>query len=213
MFTGIIEEVGKVTQMLHSAGSAHFTVECRLITESMKKGDSVSVNGVCQTITEFSHSSISFTSVEETLKKTSLGMLRMGSFVNLERALTPVSRMGGHFVLGHIDCTGSVKSIKKLQGSVLLTVAYPEEFDKFVVASGSVTINGISLTIASAADNSLTVSVIPFTGSETTILNMQPEDSVNLEFDILAKYLLKAYFLKDGKQSKISLQWLQGLGY
>lgn len=191
MFTGIIEEIGTIKSIQSNGLSRKITVQAGKIFNDLKIDDSVSVNGVCQTVTEIKDNSFSFISVEETIRKTNFLKLSAGRKVNLERALTLNTRLGGHLVQGHVDCTGTVNSIQKENAAVNLWISYPSEFNKFLVNTGSITINGISLTSAKVESVRFLVSIIPHTWQNTVLYETKIGDLVNLEFDILGKYIDK----------------------
>ncbi len=191
MFTGLVEEIGKVQKVQSIGGGRRFTVEAKKIFDDLKIDDSVAINGVCQTVTEINGNSFSFVAVEETLLKTTLIELRSGSFVNLERALRPVDRLGGHIVQGHVDCIGTITKTKSLATAVLLWVKFPKEFEKYVVSTGSICIDGVSLTTARVQANVFMVSIIPHTWEKTILKEYSVGTKVNLEFDIVGKYIEK----------------------
>jgi riboflavin synthase len=212
MFTGIIETIGTITRKEAREGAFRFGISARDITHRCKRGDSVSVNGVCQTIVEIEDEAFHFDTIEETLKKTAMGGLRQGERVNLELALRADSRLGGHFVLGHVDCVGTIDSIVAHSTERLITVRFPDGYASLVVPVGSIAIDGISLTVASVAGNTLTTAIIPHTFEHTVLNERRSGDRVNLEFDILGKYVLKMIARGEPK-SKITEEWLKGLGY
>ncbi len=191
MFTGLIEEIGKVQKVQPIGGGQKFTIEAKKIFEDLKIDDSVAINGVCQTVTEINRNSFSFVAVEETLLKTTLSDLRTGSAVNLERALRPIDRMGGHIVQGHVDCIGIITKIERLATAVLLWIQFPKEFEKYVVRTGSICIDGVSLTTARIQSNVFMVSIIPHTLEKTILKEYTIGTKVNLEFDIIGKYVEK----------------------
>lgn len=188
MFTGIIEETGTVISVQKSAKFARLLIKAELIFEDIKLGDSIAVNGVCLTVTDFSHNTFSADVMHETLIRSGLGELSAGSRVNLERAMQANGRFGGHIVSGHIDGTGQIVKIERDDNNVWITVSAPESIMKYIVEKGSVTIDGISLTIAGLTQKSFVVSVIPHTGKATTLLDKRPGEVVNLENDIIDKY-------------------------
>ncbi len=211
MFTGLVEEIGIIKSIQNTGGGKRISVECTHILNDSKIDDSISINGVCQTIVKMNSNSFEFDSVEETLKKTTIGFWKANQRVNLERALTLSSRLGGHIVMGHVDTTGIVNRIEKLSSSVLYEISYPEEFSKYVITHGSITIDGTSLTIANSQTGSLIVSIIPHTLSQTIITDLRNGDKVNLEFDVLGKYVEKLLTTKDRKG--LTFDRLQELGY
>ena len=191
MFTGIIEEVGTVQQIRMGAASCVLTVAAEKILTDVHIGDSIAVNGTCLTVCEFHAKQFSADVMPETMRRTNLGKLSPGSRVNLERAMPANGRFGGHIVSGHIDGTGTVKSLKREDNAVWVTVAADSALLRYIVEKGSIAIEGISLTVAGVTAQDFAVSVIPHTGAETTLLTRKPGDTVNLECDIIAKYVEK----------------------
>ncbi len=187
MFTGLVEDVGIVRVMQMDADSIHFEIQTTL--SDIEVDDSVSVAGVCLTATSVGPDSFTSTAIAETLSKTILGTLTVGSKVNLERAMQLGDRLGGHLVLGHIDCTGTITSIEKNQQGIEVFVAFPREFRKWLVPVGSVTVNGVSLTVADLTDTTFKVALIPHTLQSTTLGLLAANDMVNLEFDMMAKHV------------------------
>lgn len=188
MFTGIIEERGIVAE----SSSLAVTIDCSKVLAGTNEGDSISVNGVCLTVTELSPGSFKAHVMPETSGRSSIQSIKRGGAVNLERAVAAGARMGGHFVSGHVDCTGTVTGIKKSQGETRLRISFPGEFSGLVVEKGSVAIDGASLTVAETGSCSLTVALTPFTLDATTLGTKKTGARVNLEFDMLAKYVIKS---------------------
>jgi riboflavin synthase len=184
MFTGIVEEVGKV---ISSAGG--LKIAAAGVLDGMQKGDSMAVNGVCLTITALDNKSFSAEVMPETLDKTNLGLLRPGDGVNLERPLTPNSRLGGHFVQGHIDDTARLSSIDRRGESLLLRFDAPPRLIPYIVEKGFIAVDGVSLTVVSRENSSFQVSIVGYTRENTTLGNRGVGDVVNLEVDIIAKYV------------------------
>lgn len=191
MFTGIIEEIGTIDSIRKGSQSAVLGIRCKKVLEGTKIGDSIAVNGVCLTVTAMSGHGYTADVMAETLARSSLGQLSKGSRVNLERAMAADGRFGGHMVAGHIDGTGNVKEIRKDETAVWYTIGADEHILKYVVEKGSVAIDGISLTVAGVTGSDLTVSVIPHTQGETNLSDRRIGDSVNLECDIIGKYIEK----------------------
>lgn len=189
MFTGIIEELGTVAGLEDQGDAVRLTVQGPLVTSDAGLGDSISVNGCCLTVAEKDGESFTADVMRMTLDKTSLGTLEVGSRVNLERACTPQTRLGGHIVQGHVDTTGSL--VRRTPGEhwELVEVTLPADWAKYVVLHGSITVDGISLTVAELNDDSFVVSLIPETLARTTLGFKQPGDPVNLEVDIIAKHV------------------------
>ncbi len=185
MFTGIVEEMGKITSILQGNHSAVLAIEASKVLEGSRVGDSIAVNGVCLTVTWIGSGEFKADVMAETLRRSSLGSLSRGGQVNLERAMAAGGRFGGHIVSGHIDGTGTIASMKKEGNAVWVTVDAGEQLLKYIVEEGSIAIDGISLTVASVTESGFSVSLIPHTGSETTLLQRKPGDIVNLENDVI----------------------------
>lgn len=196
MFTGLVEEKGEVKQKIRTGDGFQFVIHASKIMEDIDVGSSISVNGCCLTVVKKKHNSISVDTIEETLKKTNLGTLEIGDLVNLERPLKADARLGGHFVLGHIDTTGKVLKIDELSNSHFITISFPEEFSRYLIYVGSVAIDGVSMTVAKLERNTFSVGVIPFTWQETIFSRMKVGDLVNLEFDVLGKYVERIMSIK-----------------
>ncbi|MFC1692992.1 riboflavin synthase [Candidatus Latescibacterota bacterium] len=209
MFTGLIEEAGTIRSVSRRGTMIDFTIEARSILEDVKIGDSIAVSGVCLTVTSLGDTSFSVQSVEETLKRTTLARLRAGSMVNLERSLRLGDRLGGHLVQGHIDGTGRIVSMRKLDGNAIIAIAPQPGLDRYIAEKGSITVDGISLTVTHAKKGEFGISIIPHTLKETTLGIARVGDSVNLETDIIAKYVEK---LISGDRS-LTLDNLKDLGF
>ncbi len=213
MFTGIIEELGVVESIQVGGNSGRLRVRAPLVCSDLHAGDSVSVNGVCLTAVELQGASFEADASPETLSRSSLASLKRGGIVNLERALLPTSRLGGHIVQGHVDATGEVVAAQPVgDGNWQLNVRYPAELDRYLVSKGSVSVDGISLTIAALEGGVFSVAVIPHTWEHTNLSARRPGDVVNLETDILAKYVEK---LLAGAPAtpKLSVERLLEMGY
>lgn len=189
MFTGIIEETGKIESVANGNKSAIITIIADKMLKGTKIGDSIAVNGVCLTVTSISGNKFTADVMAETIRRSSLGTLKHGSKVNLERAMAADGRFGGHIVSGHIDGTGVIRSLEREDNAVWVEIETPDKLLKYIVEKGSIAIDGISLTVAKLTDDSFSVSVIPHTGEETTLLAKKPGDIVNLENDIVGKYV------------------------
>lgn len=214
MFTGIVEETGKIKSFNVLLNGAKLVVECKKILSDINIGDSICVNGVCQTVIEYTDSSFTVMLSDETLNITNFSSVEQGDYVNLERALTLNTRLGGHIVSGHIDCIGKLISVEKLSNFYNLRFEIPFEMTKYVVYKGSITINGISLTVSEIKDNMFTVAIIPHTYQNTVLKYLKQGDSVNIETDILAKYVEKLLGLNDNKtNSNISMEFLKENGF
>lgn len=212
MFTGIVEEIGIVKSLEFKANGAKIVIGCQKVVEDVKIGDSIAIDGVCQTVIAFNSSEFSAEISDETLKVTTLGNLKSGNTVNLERALTLSSRLGGHIVSGHVDCMGKFINIEQLSDFYNLQFEIPEEQEKYVVYKGSITINGVSLTVANIVDNIVSVAIIPHTYNNTSLKDLKLGQDVNIETDILGKYVEKFLSAKDNKKG-ISMNFLQENGF
>ena len=190
MFTGIIEAMGKVEDLRREGSNTHFRISSD-ISGQLKVDQSVSHDGVCLTVTKTEGSSHEVTSIAETLQKSSMGSLRKGDLVNLERCMLNNGRFDGHIVQGHVDQTGVVRSIKEVDGSWLLDIAYDPAVGNITVEKGSIAVNGVSLTCFNSRDDSFTVAIIPYTFEHTNFSRLKVDDIVNLEFDIIGKYVKK----------------------
>jgi riboflavin synthase len=189
MFTGLVEETGELLALERSAAGARLTLRAPLITGDIRLGDSVAVNGCCLTVTAHQGETLAFDLLAETLSRTNLGALAAGAPVNLERALCAQARLGGHFVQGHIDTTSRVLAFEQVKADHRLEIALSREFAHYVAFKGSVAIDGISLTVAEVSGASFVVWIIPHTLSVTNLRAKRAGDLVNLEFDLLAKYV------------------------
>ena len=193
MFTGLIEEPGAIKSIKHKGGSVVFTVEGKKTVKSLRIDQSIAVEGVCLTVIKKSTKTFDVQAVEETLKKTTLGKLLPGSLVNLERPLLLSDRLGGHFVLGHVDGLGKVTGLEFRESSWIFRIQVPKKFAHHLVPVGSIAVNGVSLTMAEVKSNIFAVSIIPHTMEVTTFKLLQPGTSVNIEFDILGKYVERLF--------------------
>ncbi len=190
MFNGIVEELGKITSVRDIGGGKELVIACRMAPE-LEVDNSLCVNGVCQTVVRQNNDHVSVQVIEETLSKTSLGDLRSGSMVNLERSLSLSQRIDGHIVQGHVDTTGEVLEVGQEGTNWLYTIGYDPRWRDLVVGRGSIAVDGISLTIAREKQHHFAVAIIPYTYQNTVIKNRRKGDRVNLEFDILGKYVLR----------------------
>ncbi len=212
MFTGIIEEVGRIERISTERGNLRVGIKASEVLSDVKVGDSININGACQTVIETDPVSFTVEAVEETLKKTNLGQLKRNDSVNLERSLRFSDRLGGHLVTGHVDCVGKVKSIFKKNGSFLYEFELPDEYSAYLVEKGSVAVDGISLTVVGAKENSFTVSVIPFTLQNTTLGTKRVGDQVNIETDLIGKYVERITTSKKDR-TEITEEWLKEKGW
>lgn len=204
MFTGIIEEIGTVKQMIPGTVSYRLTVSANKVLEDAKVGDSIATNGICLTVTAIHGSSFDADVMAETVRRTNFASLRAGSRVNLERALTLSSRLGGHIVSGHIDGTGEITDMTREDNAVWVTVSTKPELLRYMIEKGSIAIDGVSLTLAYVDEQCFKVSVIPHTGEETILLKKKPGDTVNLECDLIGKYVEKLMLCKTEEESPSS---------
>jgi riboflavin synthase len=189
MFTGIIEELGSVRSIEERGENARIVISASVVTEGTNHGDSISVNGVCLTALDVHPDSFAADVSRETLLRSTLGSLRPGSPVNLERAVTPATRLGGHIVQGHVDARGRFKGVEDHGESWTVKIGYPKEIARYLVFKGSIAVEGISLTIAGLTGDHFEVAIIPKTWEVTNLSHLQPGDEVNLEVDIIGKYV------------------------
>lgn len=189
MFTGIIEELGRVRAIEKRGEDARIVIAARTVTSGSSDGDSISVNGVCLTALDVQPDSFAADVSKETLLRSTLGNLNAGSAVNLERAVTPATRLGGHIVQGHVDARGRLLGSESHGESWTFRIAYPQEIAQYLVFKGSVAVEGISLTIANLTDDYFEIAVIPKTWEVTNFSQLEPGDEVNLEVDVIAKYV------------------------
>ncbi|MEU1668262.1 riboflavin synthase [Streptomyces sparsogenes] len=189
MFTGIVEELGEIVAVENLGDASRFLVSGPVVTEGAKHGDSIAVNGVCLTVVDLEDGRFSADVMAETLNRSSLGALAVGSRVNLERPMALGGRLGGHLVQGHVDGTGTIVERKPSEHWEIVKISLPADLSRYVVEKGSITVDGISLTVVDAGPDYFTVSLIPTTLALTTLGVKQPGDPVNLEVDVLAKYV------------------------
>lgn len=189
MFTGLIEEMGTIEKIEWLGQGRKFSISGDVIFSDLKVDDSISTNGCCLTVTSVTDKKFTCIAVEETLKKTTLGLFQQGQKVNLERALLPSTRLGGHFVQGHVDTVGEVIGIESLTTSKLFEIQYPINFKKYLIHVGSICVDGTSLTVAELNESSFKVAIIPHTLEKTIFANYKVGSKVNLEFDLLGKYI------------------------
>lgn len=221
MFTGIIEEIGILQSVKKGQKSSVLVIRANHVLKGTKVGDSIAVNGVCLTVTEMGNGSYQADVMAETLRRSNLGELCPGDSLNLERAVQLGGRLGGHIVSGHIDGTGTISEFYKEGNAVVVTVSAEKKILHYIVEKGSIAIDGISLTVASVTDSDFSVSVIPHTGTETILLKKKIGSTVNLECDLIGKYVEKLCMhnrdiedLEDsGKKKELSLEFLQNCGF
>jgi riboflavin synthase len=198
VFSGIVEELAKVVDTSHSDGNLHLWIKCRFI-EECHIDQSIAHNGVCLTIDQITNGLYRITAIEETLNKTNLSSIKAGDFINLERSLTLDNRLDGHLVQGHVDCTVKCLERKELEGSWVYRFDYPSNFSHWIVLKGSICIDGVSLTVSDLSPENFEVSIIPYTYENTRFQNIHTGDYVNIEFDIIGKYVarnMEAYINK-----------------
>ena len=214
MFTGIIEETGRIADIRRHSLSASLTVSCRKIMEDIHLGDSIAVNGICLTVTAFSGSEFTVDVMPETIEKTSLKLLKNGSVVNLERAMPADGRFGGHIVSGHIDGTGTVLEIQENEIAVIYKIGVSKELADGIVEKGSVALDGISLTVIDVTNEYFTVSLIPHTRNVTNMQGKRIGDPINVETDVIGKYVKK--YLKTQEPAsaeRLTLDFLVDKGF
>jgi riboflavin synthase len=199
MFTGLIEEVGEITSVTRKGNSAQITVKARKILKDTKLGDSISTNGVCLTVTEKTSNTFTVDVMPETMNRSNLKNFKYGSKVNLERALRVGDRLDGHMVSGHVDGLGKIANYLKEDNAVWITVEADKSLLKYIIEKGSIAIDGTSLTVAYVDDRSFKVSIIPHTGEATTLLDKKIGDEVNLECDMVGKYIEKFMKFEEDK--------------
>jgi len=197
MFTGLVEETGRLVNKKETGKGFQFTFAAKRILDDLNVSSSISVNGCCLTVVKREGNTFSVDAIEETWKKTNLGKLKLNDRVNLERPLKADARLGGHFVLGHVDTTGTVKDVQELSNSHFMKISFPDNFKKYLIYVGSVSIDGVSMTVAELGDNWFGVGIIPFTWQETVFSDRIIGDKVNLEFDVLGKYVER---IMEGKE-------------
>ena len=191
MFTGIVEEIGAVRTVVSGSEWGSLSIGARQVLEDTRRGDSIAVNGVCLTVTKLGSGTFDADVMAESIRRTNLGDLKSGDRVNLERALRLCDRLGGHIVGGHVDGTGQIRSLVREDNAVWVTIETKPEILKYIIEKGSITIDGISLTVAYVDHEIFKVSIIPHTGEETTLLKKKAGDKVNLENDLIGKYVEK----------------------
>lgn len=217
MFTGIIEEIGKVKSVKSGSQSVSLSIEASKILSDVKLGDSIAVNGVCLTVTSFTSGSFTADVMPESMKRTNLGLLSIGTKVNMERALRVGDRLGGHIVSGHIDGLGEIAETKRDDNAIWVTISTSSKILKYIIEKGSIAIDGISLTIAYVDNKCFKVSIIPHTQDETTLCSLTAGTKVNLENDLTAKYIEKFIYHNEDeskeKKSNISMDMLIENGF
>ena len=215
MFTGIVEETGRIRQILMAGNSGKIRIEARKVLEGTKEGDSIAVNGICLTVTQLLDGKFSADVMHETLNRSALAQLGHGSHVNLERAMAADGRFGGHIVAGHADGIGTVLGTKRDDTAVWYTIGAGPQILRYIVEKGSVTVDGISLTVASVSEKQFSISAIPHTVEQTVLKEKKAGDSVNLETDIIGKYVEKLMqpAVPDAQKSRITKEFLSRYGF
>lgn len=213
MFTGIIEEIGKIEKITAIAGGISIKIKAGKILEDAGVNDSICIDGVCLTVTKFDKYSFWVDAVGATLEKTTFHNIKENVSVNLERSVRLSDRLGGHLVQGHVNGIGTISEIAKLGENYLVKILIPDELEKYLIKEGSIAVDGISLTIADLVGNEIFLSIIPHTWNKTNMKHKLLNDKVNIEIDILAKYIEKLLIKDNNSSSKISEIWLKELGY
>lgn len=213
MFTGIIEEIGKVKSTNQQPNSLVLTIDAKKMLKDIHLGDSIAVNGVCLTVVSFTSSSFTVDVMPETVKATNIQSLQIGSPVNLERAMSANGRFGGHFVSGHVDGTGKIIRKHTKANAVYYDISVSEQISHYCIPKGSITIDGISLTIFGLEHNQVTISIIPHTLEQTTLGFKKENDIVNIENDLIGKYIIHRLSSNTGSKSSITTEFLQQHGF
>jgi riboflavin synthase len=210
MFTGIIQEMGRVRRLTAKAGNLILDIESRKLAPKISIGDSISINGVCQTVISRSNSSLAVEAIKETLDRTNSAALRRGVFVNLELPLSLGDLIHGHLVQGHVDCTGRIAGMRPLDGSTMFWIECPARYQIYLIEKGSVAVDGVSLTVVGTQEDKFSVSVIPHTMNNTVFQHSRIGDRVNLEFDMIAKHIEK---IVSHNKSEITIDFLKEHGF
>lgn len=215
MFTGLVKEIGTIKKVTPNAEGAEIVVTSNILIPSIEIDDSIAINGVCQTATAVSDNSFTVQAVHTTLEKTTLGKLKVGQEINMELALQVSDRLGGHIVQGHVNCVAPISEIVSKGNNYLVSITLPDDVLRYVVEEGSITIDGISLTVAYLQRNKATVSIIPHTFESTILRNKSVGDKVNIEVDVIAKYVerLLSFKRKQSSSSNITEEWLSSKGF
>jgi len=215
MFTGLVEEIGKIISIKKGTNSAQITINARKVIQNVQIGDSIATNGVCLTVTNLTTNSFAVDVMAETMRHSTLYLLNVGDDVNLERALRMGDRLGGHIVSGHIDGVGTITNFTPEDNAVWCTIQASSDILKYIIHKGSIAIDGVSLTVAMVDEKQFKVSIIPHTKQVTTLLHKKPNDVVNLECDMIGKYVEKLVSFKEKQNTKkdISLEFLSLNGF
>ncbi|HEX8398082.1 MAG TPA: riboflavin synthase [Pyrinomonadaceae bacterium] len=212
LFTGIIEELGRVQDLEKNAAGARIVIAAKTVTGDAREGDSIAVNGVCLTALNITKDSFAADVSDETLRRSTIGDLRVGSLINLERAVTPQTRLGGHIVQGHVDARGQFLGAVQAGDFWTIRIGYPPEMAAYLVFKGSVSVEGISLTVANLTDEYFEIAVIPKTWELTNLHALKNGDAVNLEADVIAKYVERILSVRE-KSSGVTIEKLEQFGY
>ncbi len=213
MFTGIIEEIGKIVGLSKKGGGIRLHVSSPKSIKELEVNDSVAVNGACQTVISKKGDSFEVEAVEETLKKTTFSSLKIGERVNLELPMKLNERLGGHLVLGHIDCVGKIMKIDKRESSWMFSIQFPKQYLRYTTPVGSIAIDGVSLTIAGLRENNIQLSIIPHTMENTIFKFRKVNDIVNIEFDVIGKYIERIMDSNLNQKVRLSEHKLREAGY
>ena len=213
MFTGLVEEIGTVARIARRGSFQRLEIAADTVLEGTQVGDSINISGACQTVVELGAASFAVESVEETLQRTTLGRLQVGNPVNLERALRLGDRLGGHLVQGHVDGVGRLRQLEQKADYWRLSIAPPAELSPYIAAKGSITVDGISLTVAAIDNESFTVAVIPHTFEHTTLSALGSRAELNLEVDVIARYTERLLTAAPAEGRSLTLDHLRTLGY
>ncbi len=215
MFTGLVEEIGRIDSIKKETKSAQIAIYAQKILENLQIGDSIATNGVCLTVTNIRANKLTVDVMAETMRRTNLNILKMGDEVNLERALRVGDRLGGHIVSGHIDGIGTISNFTPEENAIWCTIKTSSDILKYIVNKGSIAIDGVSLTVAMVDDTQFKVSIIPHTRQVTTLLRKKTGDMVNLECDMIGKYVEKLIFHKEKQENRkdISIGFLTQTGF
>lgn len=210
MFTGIIQEIGQIKNAVSRGGNLFLTVKSSHLADRLDIGQSISINGACQTVVARTVGHFDVVAIKETLSRTTLGQLTSGSPVNLELPLSPSDLLHGHLVQGHVDCISRIQQVRPLDGSTIFTIEYPVEYGRYIIEKGSISIDGVSLTVVTVGTGRFDVSIIPHTMNNTTFQYRKAGDSVNLEFDMIAKYIEK---MMPAGSPGVTMEFLKENGY
>jgi riboflavin synthase len=213
MFTGLIEEIGEIASLRRTSSGVAVSVRAPRLAPEVRPGNSVAVSGVCLTVETAQSGLLAFHVGQETVQRSTAGAWQAGQRVNLERALAAGGRLGGHFVQGHVDATGTVTGVRREGETVWLSLSFPPEGAPYLVEKGSLAVEGVSLTIATLGPRELSIAVIPFTWDHTALVGLRPGDAVNLEYDILGKYVVNYLQRREGQAEGLTEDFLREQGF